>query len=244
MRVWLVQRIGKPGGGAVADGEGFIDSPDAEILALGFNTGKAYGSVGIGRQGNFLQWGYSAPPSQMTDAGRRLFLNCVYYIHKFDGKTPLIRRRTVARLALAHWGAIINTIQGDQKEFFLSHFPEELYGKYSRDPAGLVKYYRENLEWVYDDQVFKVDEDIKGLGIDSNRKVASLQRLIELLDDVPHATTAKKLLSRYTECSFETPAQWRQWFDQNKTRIYFTDTGGYKFKVIPEGYPPAEAAKR
>lgn len=96
MKVWLVQKTGKKVGGVVAWGDGFTDSPDAEILALGFNIGKSYGDVGIGRQGNFLQWGYSAPPSQMTDAGQKLFLNCIHYIRKFDGKAPLLRRQSMA----------------------------------------------------------------------------------------------------------------------------------------------------
>jgi hypothetical protein len=107
-----------------------------------------------------------------------------------------------------------------------------------------VKYYRENLEWVYRDRVFKVDEDLKGLGIDSNRQLSSLQRLIELLDDAQHGATAKQLLGRYTDQSFEMPRQWRQWFEENKDRIYFTDLGGYKFKVVPEGYLAGEIAKK
>jgi hypothetical protein len=74
------------------------------------------------------------------------------------------------------------------------------------------------------------------LGIDSNRKIESLQRLIDLFDDAQHADTAKKLLSRYVACAYDTSQQWRQWFDENKNRIYFTDVGGYKFLVVPEGY--------
>jgi hypothetical protein len=238
MKVWLVQKTGKDVGGVVARGYGFTDSPDAEILALGFNIGKSYGDVGIGRQGNFLQWGYSASPSQMTETGRRLFLNCVHYIRKFGGKAPLVRRRSSSRLYAVAAARVINEIRGeqDQKEFFLRCFPEEFYGKYSHDPVGLTSYYRENLEWVYGDKAFKVDEELKGLGIDSNRKIESLQRLIELLDDAEHAATAKKLLSRYTDQSFDTPPQWRQWFKESKNRIYFTEFGGYKFLVVPEGY--------
>ncbi len=64
------------------------DAPDAEILCIGYNTGKMNGAVAVGRHGNFLQWGFSAPPSKMTDAGRKFFLNSICYIAKFDGKTP------------------------------------------------------------------------------------------------------------------------------------------------------------
>lgn len=82
IKVWQVQETER--GNVVARGRGFEDSPDAEIIAVGFNHGKAYGDVGIGRHGNVLQWGYSDPPSRMTEAGRRLFLNCIYYIKRFD----------------------------------------------------------------------------------------------------------------------------------------------------------------
>ncbi len=237
MKVWLVQKTGKDVGGVVAWGDGFTDSPDAEVLALGFNDGKAYGSVGIGRQGNFLQWGYAAPPSQMTDPGRKLFLNCIHYIRKFDGKAPLIRRRGSPRTNVVILARIINRIiNEDQKKFFLRTFPEELYEKYHSDPNGLAAYYWANLELVYYARGFRVDEELKSLGLESNRKVGNLPRLIELLDEAQGAAVAKKLLSRYTDQSFDTPQQWRQWFDENKDRLYFTDVGGYKFIVVPEGY--------
>ncbi len=235
MKVWLVQKIGKKGGGSVPFGDDFPDSPDEEILALGFNTGRPYGTPGIGRQGNFLQWGYSGSPSQMTEAGQKLLVNCIHYIHRFDGKPPLVRPSSAApRIRALGCAYNINRAK-DPKAFFLGCFPEALYEKYHSDPNGLMEYYRPNMERVYGGEgvLFRVDEELKGLGLDSNRKIASLQRLIELLDDAQHAATATKLLSRYTECSFETPLQWRQWFQENKDRLYFTDTGGYKFKVAP-----------
>jgi hypothetical protein len=235
MKVWLVQKTGKQVGGVVAWGAGFTDSPDAEILALGFNVGKSYGDVGIGRQGNFLQWGYSAPPSQMTDAGRKLFLNCVHYIRKFDGKAPLLRRQGMARTYIPVLAGIINRIKPDQqKDFFLRTFPEELYDKYHADPEGLTAYYKANLELIYHDRVYRVDEELRSLGLDSNRKIETLERLFELRQDETHRALAQKLIDRYTDgrTTFD--------FQNGRDRIYFTDLGGYKFKVVPEGYLAAK----
>jgi hypothetical protein len=229
IKVWRVQNAQR--GNVVARSHGFMDSPDAEVIAVGFNHGKEYGAIGIGRQGNFLQWGYSDTPSQMTEAGRRLFLNCIHYIHRFEGKDPLIRCRSVDRVRAVLAAGIIDRIDDNQKkDFFLSYFPEELYTKYGSDPNGLMKYYQENIEWVYRDRVFKIDEELKALGLASNRKVETLERLFELTKDQTHAATARRLLDRYIA------PQTTYDFKNGRNRIYFTDVGGYKFMVVPEGY--------
>jgi len=233
IKVWRVQNTQR--GNVVARGYGFEDSPDAEIIAVGFNHGKAYGDVGIGRQANILQWGYSDPPSQMTEAGRRLFINCIHYVRRFEGKTPLVRPRASGRCNALLMASYLKIIK-DKRDFFTRAFPDELWEKYQSDFDGLLAYYNENLERVYSERIYRVDNELKSLGLDSNRKVETLQRLIDLLGDEQRAGTAKKLLSRYTDQSFGTPQQWRQWFDESKGRLYFTDIGGYKFKVVPEGY--------
>lgn len=94
MQSWNVQDTGNNVGkaGAVTDIIRPGDSPDAEALLLGFAPGKPYLSTGIGRHGNFLQWGWSAPPSKMTPVGQALFVNSICYIKKFDGKAPAQRR--------------------------------------------------------------------------------------------------------------------------------------------------------
>jgi hypothetical protein len=236
MKVWCVQNTGKTFGGVVARAYGFTDSSDTEILALGFNRGKEYGAVGIGRHGNFLQWGYSAPPSKMTEAGKKFFLNCLCYISRFDGKAPLVRRTSSHRLNVLGLAAIINRISGDKKEFFTRTFPPELWEKYGSDPDGLVQYYRENLEFTYWNRVFRIDSELKALGVDSNRSLDTLERLIGFLQDDTHADTARHLLTRYTNQSFQSADDWKRWFGDKKDRIFFSDVGGYKFLVIPEGY--------
>ena len=166
----------------------------------------------------------------MTDAGRKLFLNCVHYIHKFDSKTPLLRRQGMARSYIPVLAGIINRISGDQKAFFLRTFPEELYEKYHADPAGLTAYYTANQELIYRDKVYRVDEELKSLGLDSNRKIETLERLFELRQDEAKRELAQKLIGRYTDgrTTFD--------FQKGRDRIYFTDIGGYKWKVVPQGY--------
>jgi hypothetical protein len=243
MKVWRVQNEGKDGrryGGAVSRSYGYNDSPDAEVVVKGYNTGKEYGAVGVGRHGNVLQWGYWAPPSKMTEAGRKLFLNCICYIHKFDDKAPLIRAVSHHRL---------NTIRlapGSERSWrrrkrenntrVRPYIPDDITEKFLGDPNGLVQYYKDNIEFIYLDRQFRVDSELKSLGLDSNRSLESLERLVDFLNDETKADIAQLLLKRYTNQSFQDAEDWGQWFENNSYRIYFSDVGGYKFLVVPEGY--------
>ena len=44
------------------------------------------------------------------------------------------------------------------------------------------------------------------------------------------------ILKRYTLKSFDKPIQWQRWYEKNKNRFYFSDVGGFKFRIIPDGY--------
>jgi hypothetical protein len=240
IKVWRVQKMSdEPGrlprpSGVVSRSWGFEDSPDAEVLVAGYNVGKENGAVAVGRHGNVLQWGFSAPPSEMTDAGKTLFLNCICTISKFDGKGPLIRRESSHRFEPIRLAMAMSYIKDD--DFFSGTFEAELKKKYGRDWQGLMKYYQDNYELIYREGPYRVDDELKSLGISSNRKAETLEKLIALLRDTERAPTARRLLHRYTLQSFETADEWQTWFMKNRGRIYFSDVGGYKFRVVPEGY--------
>jgi hypothetical protein len=146
MKVWRVQNEGQDGrryGGAVSSSYGYTDSPDAEVLVKGYNTGKEYGAVGVGRHGNILQWGYWAPPSKMTEAGRKLFLNCISYIHKFDSKAPLIRAVSHHRMNTIRLARIVDRLRksAEEDKSITPYIPMDLLRKYAGDPNGLKQYY-------------------------------------------------------------------------------------------------------
>ena len=107
---------------------------------------------------------------------------------------------------------------------------------YGQDPAGLTALYRDHLDLVYREGAFRIDADLKSLGLASNRSMETLETLIELLSKPNQSTTARRLLTRYTNEMFATPEQWQSWLDENRNRIFFSDIGGYKFLVVPEGY--------
>jgi hypothetical protein len=234
MPVWKVQETGENSGGVVSRKFGFEDSPDAEVLVAGLNFGKEYGAVGIGRHGNVLQWGYSAPPAKMTAAGRRLFLNCVVYIRRFDGKGVLVRQESSHRDDTLRLGALITRIR--DKSFFDSAFSAALMERFKGDPDGLVQYFLDGYELIYRGDTFVIDEELRALGLTSNRQVETLEALVGMLSDREKAPAARRLLERYTLERFETVDAWRAWLDESRGRIYFSDVGGYKFGVMPEGY--------
>ena len=246
IKVWKIQNTKKTYGGVVACPYGFEDSPDAEILTPGFNEGKGSGSAGVSRQGNFLQWGYDAPPSEMTEVCRAFFLNCLCYVHEFDGIAPLIQCQTSSRMSSLELAEIYPRIK-DSKDFKL--YLDRMFGailkRYQLDPQGLAKLLKDNYELIYMGKnntkpsyaIYAIDADLKALGIPSNRRLSTLERLIGMLKDDKKAAMANLLLARYTDDPFKSPEEWAAWYEKNRARIYFTDTGGFKFKVAPEGYP-------
>ncbi len=88
MKVWYVQKARTRMEGVVCQVSDPENTPHLETVMLGFAPGKSYAAAAICRYGNFLQWGHAAAPSRMTPAGRNLFVNCIAYIHKFDGQRP------------------------------------------------------------------------------------------------------------------------------------------------------------
>ncbi|MBN1361987.1 MAG: hypothetical protein JW993_15435 [Sedimentisphaerales bacterium] len=239
MKVFRVQDTGNKVGeaGAVARGV-YSDYPgEAETITLGFAPGKAYDSVGIGRQGNFMLWGWSAAPSQMTPAGQQLFLNCICYIHQFDRK-PFIAIPTRAITRKQDLPMILNLIERrpENAATYLSrYFPPGLVTRFEGNLAGLRKHYDENIELVYaESNKFFLDEDLKSLGIETNRKVETIKTLIGLLADESKAPVARECLTRYTGEAFRDAAVWNRWYEQKAEHLAFSDAGGYRFYEVPD----------
>jgi hypothetical protein len=106
LKVWHVQNKGFQDGdgidaGLVSTGDGFTDSPDAEYISGGVNH-KTPTAVAIGRHGPFFLWGFSAAPKDLTESGRRAFLNSIVYTAKFD-RAPLLVRNTLSSRDRATW---------------------------------------------------------------------------------------------------------------------------------------------
>lgn len=97
MPMWRVVTEGGPGQhepyliGMVAHGEGFADSPDAEIISGG-DCLKNAEAVALGRHGNYFMWGFAGSPDFMTAEANRVFVNTICYIKKFDRKVTIVKK--------------------------------------------------------------------------------------------------------------------------------------------------------
>jgi hypothetical protein len=100
------------------------------------------------------------------------------------------------------------------------------------DPKRVAAYFREVRPYFYPQGWYQlvVDDDLRKLGV-ANHDLAMLDKAIELLDSKETAAVGRTLLQRYTEESFETAAEWNAWLDQNRSRLFFTEAGNYKWLV-------------
>ncbi|MBQ3521630.1 MAG: hypothetical protein IJA38_02245 [Bacteroidales bacterium] len=110
---------------------------------------------------------------------------------------------------------------------------KEKMGKYYDTFNGNVKAYRnfwiKNTPYIaYDGEKLEVDTNMQLLKLD-NTKLESLDKLISMYEKGKNVDMVKRALDRYTLCTFETPQQWRNWFDTNKERLFFSQSGGWKW---------------
>ncbi len=216
---------------------GYEDSPDAEIILAGMNRGKESGAVGVGRHGNFLQWGYSAAPDRLTEPARNLLINCICYINKYDQMPPLLGRRSSPRMNAVRMAGLLDANFTNGNKWVLNSFRPGLAAKYKGRADQFVAFLQVNLELMYrQNNRFLIDEDLKTLGIASNRRIEMLDKLSELLEKPDTAAAARRVLDRYMEQDGLSSKALRKWVNANRKRIFFSDWGGYKFRVIPEGY--------
>lgn len=126
-----------------------------------------------------------------------------------------------------------------------------LFAKFGTNTALYRKYYRDNYEYYYpfDGYNLQLDTDAQRLGI-SNRNVALLEKCISLLESGKDTAMAMRVLRRYTMEQFTTAVLWRSWLTENKSRLFYTESGGFKFMVnsyavaVPTAADPVAIAGR
>ncbi|MBQ3828142.1 MAG: hypothetical protein II812_08340, partial [Prevotella sp.] len=108
-----------------------------------------------------------------------------------------------------------------------------LYEQFGDNEAAYAKYYEENTPYFYgsfDDYGLTLDEDAKSLGIPNNDK-RILDKAILLWETTEDVAKGKRLLERYTLLRYDNPKQYREWYLKYKDKLFFTESGGWKWLV-------------
>jgi hypothetical protein len=116
---------------------------------------------------------------------------------------------------------------------FLKDNMREYYEQFSGDPKAFCKWLDDNYPYLYGGGMFyyfDVDEDAKALGI-ANTDIRLIDTAITMLERKEDVARAQRILDRYTLCTFESPAEWRSWFNANRDRMFFTQSGGWYWLV-------------
>ncbi|MEE4116667.1 MAG: redoxin domain-containing protein [Marinilabiliaceae bacterium] len=74
------------------------------------------------------------------------------------------------------------------------------------------------------------DIDAISLGI-ANNDTRILDAAIAMLEKGTDTEKALRILQRYTIKEFSTPEAWRKWYEDVKDKLFFSESGGYKFYV-------------
>ena len=284
--MWRVQKNGymdTPGTpvGMVSRPWGYLDSPDCEYISSGV-CAKTIDAVAIGRQGNFMHWGFAVSPDGLTDEGKAVFANAIVYMSRFNGQGILARKpneRVATREYLkerkyyATRECYENRIKSDEEfaresmalrdsarakmarreeltrresyfvdyepqppmtlEDFLKRYQHEVFDEFGTDLEAYQKYYDDNKPYFYGGKgayEISVDEDCKAWGI-ANNEVKLLDKAISCLENGSETDRARRVLDRYTLCTFSTPQEWRSWYDTYHKKMFFTESGGWVFLI-------------
>lgn len=257
--------------GSVAVNWGFDDTPDGEIISSGVNSKGPYW-VAIGRHGNYLMWGFAAGPDALTPSGKAVFLNSVVYIAGFDRQPPRSRRNFIGRgwwldqavqfRDLAKEYERLKKLEAEQgrplpASFALSSFEAFTERSATRSFPDLWPELGPDLDAYYPavlanrDYLFatgrefapaRIDRDAKAYGI-PNHSPKLLEHCIQLLEQGEDLQRAQRVLERYTGLTLRSAATWRQWYDEVKAGLYFSDTAGYRFfPLVPSRFEREQAA--
>lgn len=118
-------------------------------------------------------------------------------------------------------------------EDFLKENQRDLFSKFGTNTDAYLKYYDQNKDYFYSEDasyVITVDQDVKSLGIPNTDK-RLLEKCIFMLEKGQDVDKAKRILDRYTLLDYKTAQEWRSWYEKNKSRIFFTQSGGFYFMV-------------
>lgn len=127
-----------------------------------------------------------------------------------------------------------NTQEIESWEEFVARRMGRWADRFGTDDAAFRTFMEANMGYIYCDPTafftYDIDEDVQKIGI-SNHDVGLLERCIEMMQKNEQPELALRVLKRYTDQDFNDAASWKKWLDSNKSKLFFTETDGYRFMV-------------
>lgn len=117
-------------------------------------------------------------------------------------------------------------------EYLKDRYPT-LYHIFGDDAKMYADYFTKNAPYMRPDAHgydLDIDEDVRTLAIPNN-DMKLLDRCITMLEKNEQPELATRVLHRYTLCRFATANEWRQWYEANKAKLFFTESGGWLWLV-------------
>ena len=157
------------------------------------------------------------------------------YIEKTEEikKVALAKQAKGEKLTSEEKAALRSTVKLQSYAEWLKSREPVLFEKFGDNEQAYKDYFDDNRDYFYGgDKViyWMVDEDVKSWGIPNN-DIRLLDKAIGCWERGEEVDKAKRVLTRYTLCRFATPQEWRDWYETNKDRIFFTESGGWFFMV-------------
>lgn len=115
----------------------------------------------------------------------------------------------------------------------------ELYKYFGTDHDMYVQFFQKNKGFL-NQSGYGVDVDVecRELGI-ANNDIRMLDKCISILESKQgDVKAAENLLKRYTLCRFQTPQEWRSWYETYKDKMFFTESGGWLWLINELGNVP------
>ncbi|MCK0131243.1 hypothetical protein MWU59_06955 [Flavobacteriaceae bacterium F08102] len=105
--------------------------------------------------------------------------------------------------------------------------------EYVDNVDALKTYLLENRKYMYSEPdgfwELKIDEDVKKLGI-GNDDIRILDTCVSLLKKGNQKDLANRILKRYTGLEMS-PSAWEKWLNTNRNKLFFTESGQYKWLI-------------
>jgi hypothetical protein len=116
-------------------------------------------------------------------------------------------------------------VQQTSREFYKPEYKDNI--------EALKTFLIENRKYMYSEPDafynLQIDEELKSIGV-GNDTLEFFERAIPLLKDPNLSDEATIVLKRYTDME-KSQKEWEQWYKMNKKKLFFTESGGFKWMI-------------